>query len=385
MRDDLVEGDLLVQQDRISAVGRISAPPGVLERDLAGYLISPGLIDLQVNGAMGVEVYDGSPRALATVSLAAPPHGCTAILPTMISALEPSYYALFNALRSAAPVDGARILGLHLEGPFINPPYKGAHPESAIRLPNVDEVRRILTAAEGAVRLWTLAPELPASGSTIELLVEEDVVVAAGHTGLTAHDATSWFDDGIGLVTHLFNSMSPLHHREPGIPGAVFDHPTVLFSLIVDGQHVHPAVVRLAWKLARDRLVLITDAAACAGAPDGTYKFGDREVICHDGLPRLPDGTLAGSGLTPLEAVLNLVSFTGCSLPTAITAMTERPAQLLGLSDMGRLEEGMLADFLILEPDGRLHETWIDGRLVYAAGPAEAAPEASQRYTRTGA
>ena len=364
-----VRADLLVIDGVIAGIGTIDPPAGTAEVDLDNRIIAAGLVDIQLNGLMGSEVYQASASALNEMSLAAPRFGCTAFLPTMISASEALYRQLFQNMPHVRPLGGAKLLGIHMEGPYINPAFAGAHSLDAIRKPDLSEARRLLDAADGAIRIWTVAPEMEGGCDLVQLLRAHGVVVAAGHSNLSFEEATACFSQGVQLVTHLFNAMCPLHHRSPGLPGAALSDPRVGFSIIADGTHVHPAVLRLAYRLAPDRLLLITDAAAPTGGEDGTYVVSGREVIYENGLPRLPDGRLAGSGLTALQAVRNLCEFADCTLADAVLTMTARPAALLGCDmEVGRIAEGMPADLIILRESGELEETWIDGLPVYKAG-----------------
>lgn len=364
--DGWLEGDLLLEGERIRAVGRVGGVSAKQDRGLSGALVLPGLIDLQVNGLGGEEVF-GAPRSrLRRILGAAPATGCTGLLLTLVSAPRQIYEQLFRELAGLEEAGGARLLGIHLEGPYVNPEYRGAHPAAFVRPPDVEEARWLLQASGGSVRLWTLAPELPGAGALVELLLEQGVVTAAGHSGLGAEAARDWLDDGVRLVTHLFNAMPRLHHRHPGLAGAALAHPSIHFTLIADGHHVHPDLVRLAARLGEDRLVLITDATAAAAAPPGAYTLAGCRVISRDGRVELPGGRLAGSSLTALHAVRNLASWLGWPLEAAWLAMSERPAALLGREDLGRLVEGALADFVVLDSRGELHETWVGGRRVEA-------------------
>lgn len=366
----ITEGDLLVVGDRVVGVGRVSPPAGLPDRDLAGVMVLPGLIDLQVNGLGGMEVHGADAAALNTITRAAACLGCTSLLFTLIST-EPGGFSRLAAGLEATAVAGARVLGVHVEGPFINPAHPGAHPPDALRVPSRAETADALSLLGRRVRLWTLAPELPGAGEVIQLLREAGVVVAAGHSGLDYEGACRWFGRGVSMVTHLFNAMTGLQHRRPGLAAAALLDHRVRFSIIADGHHAHPAMVRLAQRLGGDRLILVTDAAAPAGAPDGTYTVGGRPVSAKGGVVRLADGTLAGSALGALQAVDNYADFTGLSIAEASVAMTSRPADLLGEWDLGRLGEGALADFLILDEQGNLAETWIRGMPEYAHAVGE--------------
>ncbi|MGD2052083.1 MAG: N-acetylglucosamine-6-phosphate deacetylase [Acidimicrobiia bacterium] len=367
----VVDGDLLIQDRRIAAVGRVSSPPGTPTTDLGGATVLPGLVDLQVNGLGGTEVYRADRAGLVDITRTAARLGCTSLLLTQISGDPESYVELAAAL-GEAPDGGARILGVHLEGPYLDPGHPGAHPRDALRPPNADEARLLLSHFGDRVRVWTLAPELPGAEQVVDLLLESGVVVSAGHSGATFDEARSWFRRGVTLVTHLFNAMSGLDHREPGLAAAALLDAEVSFSVIADGHHASPEMVRLAHRLGRERLILITDAVAPAGAPDGTYTVAGQEVRAADGTVRLPGGRLAGSVLRPLDAVKNLARFTGLSIAEASVAMTSRPADLLGLPELGRLAEGCVADFLVLDDGEELAETWINGRPVHRRPGTEA-------------
>ncbi len=345
-------------------MGRVSPPPGIPAKDVGGATVLPGLIDLQVNGLGGLEVHRANGSTLAEIARTAVRLGCTSLLPTQISAGPEAYVQLAAALASV-PSGGARILGVHIEGPFLDAGHPGAHPQDALRPPSVDETRRLLEYFEGRVRVWTLAPELPGAGEVIGLLVESGVVVSAGHSGVGFDEARSWFRHGVALVTHLFNAMSGLDHREPGLAAAALLDPQVRFSVIADGHHSHPDMVRLAYRIGGERLILITDAVAPAGAPDGAYTVAGQSVESRGGIVRLPNGRLAGSALRAVDAVKNLARYAGVSIAEASIAMTSRPADVLGLPDLGRLSEGCVADLLMLDEDDDLVETWVGGQPVY--------------------
>jgi N-acetylglucosamine-6-phosphate deacetylase len=361
----VVEGDLLITGDRIEGVERIRAGPHTIDRDLEGGLVAPGLIDLQVNGLAGAEVYAATGDVLRVMARHAPSMGCTSFLATMMSAPRALYTKLFSAYAEMPQTTGARMLGIHLEGPYLNPSWRGAHSPEAVRNPSAEEVDGLLGEGDGAVKLWTLAPELPGADDVIDRLIEKNVRVAIGHSAASFSEANRWFDGGVGLVTHLFNAMPAFHHRDPGLVAATLLHPAIYFSVIVDGIHVDPPALDLAYRLGPSRLTLITDATAAAGATAGRCTVAGREVVVEDGAPRLPDGRLAGSALEALQGVRNLAQWTDASLVDALAAMAARPADILGLHDVGRLAEGAFADLLLLDDDGRLLETWVGGRTVH--------------------
>jgi N-acetylglucosamine-6-phosphate deacetylase len=364
--EGLVDGDLLIVGDRIESLGRIRARSGTIDRDVGGLIVGPGLVDLQVNGLAGAEVYDATGEVLRAIARQAPSMGCTSFLATMTSAPRGLYAKLFAAYAETPQTTGARLLGIHLEGPYLNPSWHGAHLSEAVRNPSAEEAGEILRESRGAVKLWTLAPELPGAADLIGCLIEKNVRVAIGHSAASFSEANTCFDNGVGLVTHLFNAMPAFHHRDPGLVGATLLHASIHFSVIADGIHVDPPVLELAYRLAPSRLILITDATAAAGSgPGGRCAVAGRVVTVENGAPRLPDGRLAGSALEALQAVRNLAQWTSASLVDALAAMTARPADVLGLEDVGRLAEGAFADLLLLDDDGRLLETWVGGRPLY--------------------
>lgn len=370
--DRTCRGDLLIIGNRIGGVGSFDVPAGSAGVDLAGKTVAPGLVDLQLNGFAGVEVYEATPEALQAIVEELPRTGCTSVLLTMISAPRARYDALFDALETLEnePASGARVLGLHLEGPYLNRAHAGAHPPAELRPPDLGEARDLLDRADGRIKMWTIAPELPGSDALIELLLERGVVVAAGHSALTYAQARTCFGRGVSFVTHLFNAMTPFHHREIGLPGAALFDSRVHFGLVADGHHVSPSAVKLVTALAASRLILVTDAVAAAGMSNGDFLVGGIPGRLDAGVVRRPDGRLAGSSITALESVRNLADWGELSMADVLVAMSARPADILDRPDLGRLEAGALADLLVLDGEDELCETWIDGRRVFAGETA---------------
>jgi len=359
-------GTILIEGEKISAVSR-----GPLEADeildVGGGFLAPGFVDLQVNGAFGVDVI-AHPRSLDKLSAKLLLTGVTSYLPTIISLPLDRYPALLPDISLDASA-GAEPLGIHLEGPFINPAKKGAHPEENVSPPDAGALEAMTESA--SVRMVTLAPEMPGARKLTEAAAGRGVVVSLGHSNATFEEATDALDSGVRSVTHLFNAMSPLHHRDPGLPGAALVHGEAVCGIIADGRHVHPGMVRLAYeKLGVDRLYLVTDAMAAAGMGPGEYVLGERRVRMSDGVPRLENGTLAGSVLQMDEALRNALSFTGCSLPEAARMAATTPAMLLGEEGRkGRLAAGCDADVVALSPDLEVEAVWSRGRLKYSRRP----------------
>jgi N-acetylglucosamine-6-phosphate deacetylase len=333
-----------------------------------GLLAWPGFIDLQINGAAGHDL-TAEPDSIWAVGAALPRYGVTRFLPTIVSApLEVAERAR-GALLAGPPEGyaGATPLGLHLEGPFLSPERVGAHDPAALRLPN--DVDRSVVAGwspDSGVRMLTLAPELPGALELVRELTNHGVVVSAGHSSASWDEARAGFDAGIRSVTHLFNAMAALDHREPGLAGAALADPRVTVGLIADGIHVHPGMVSLVQRLVGPaRLALVTDAIAALGMGPGRYRLGTQLVTCDEESARLEDGVLAGSVLTLDRAVRNLVEFAGCSMEDAVAAVTDVPARLLGLDPL--LRTGSDANLTLLTPAGSIAATIIGGRVAFTA------------------
>ncbi len=330
-------------------------------------LILPGFVDLQVNGALGVDVASESSR-LPELSRALLSTGTTSYLPTVISSPEGIYEEALPAIDAATsnPTSGAEVLGVHLEGPFINLEKRGAHAAAHVLRPDAELLCRLLDL--GPVRVVTLAPELDGAGELIALAADRGVVVSAGHSDVAFEPAYGALDGRVAGVTHLFNAMSALHHREPGLPGAAFAHPRAVCGLISDGLHVHPEMVGLAFRmLGPDRLCLVTDAIAATGMVKGEYRLATRTVYVEGGVPKLGSGAIAGSVLTMREAFKNILAFTGCTIPEAARMASTSPARLIGEgSRKGRLVPGYDADVTILAPDLTVQSVWLCGEQTYS-------------------
>ena len=338
--------------------------------DFGEALILPGFVDLQVNGAFGVDVATESSR-LSDLSGDLLSTGTTSYLPTVISSPEGLYEEALPAIEaetSAGSSPGAEVLGVHLEGPFISLGKRGAHAAAHVLRPDAELLGRLLDL--GPVRMITLAPELDGADDLMALAANRGVVVSAGHSDVAFEPAYGALDGRVAGVTHLFNAMSPMHHREPGLPGAAFAHPRAVCGLIADGLHVHPEMVGLAFRmLGPDRLCLVTDAIAAAGMEEGEYRLATRTVYVQGGVPKLGSGSLAGSVLTMHEAFKNVLAFTGCTVPEATRMASTSPARLIGEGRRkGRLVPGYDADATVLAPDLSVEAVWQSGELVYSGG-----------------
>ena len=360
--------DVLIADGRIIAVDTAGAPPpaGAEVRHAAGLLLAPGFIDLQVNGGFGLD-FTADPATIWDVAAALPRFGVTSFLPTIITSPLGVPQVAQRVLAGGPPADwrGARPLGLHLEGPFLNPGKKGAHNPAYLRQPSAADING--WSPETGVRLVTLAPELPWARQAIAELARRGVVVSAGHSMASYEAAEVGFTAGARYSTHLFNAMPTLYHREPGLVAAALADPHVTVGLIPDGLHVHPALVKLVWQLlGRDRLNLVTDAMAAMGMSPGEYLLGDYQVTVDGTSARLPDGTLAGCVFS-LDAILRaLRAYTGASLADTLATVTTTPARLLGVDDrLGLLRPGAAADLVLMTPNGDIIQTIVAGKLLY--------------------
>jgi N-acetylglucosamine-6-phosphate deacetylase len=337
--------------------------------DAAGLLVVPGFVDLQCNGAAGVDITT-EPEGLWDVAAALPRWGVTAWLPTIVTAPATMRARALETLRSgprrwSGERPFAVPLGLHLEGPFLAPERRGAHPAEHLRSPDPALVADEGWSRQAGVALVTLAPELPRALDVVGDLVAAGVVVSAGHSSASADQATMAIDAGITAVTHLFNAMGPLHHRDPGLAGVALTDERVRVGAIADGLHLHPAAVALAARALGERLCLVTDAVAALGMPAGRVPLGVLEAFATADGVRLADGTLAGSDLSLDRAVRNLMAFAGVSLPTALSAVTASPAGLLGHDDRGVIGPGAVGDLVLLDPAGEVVATVIGGRVAF--------------------
>ena len=365
----LEPGYVVTSGDRITAAGQ-GTPPGTPDVELAAGVLVPGLVDLQVNGYFGVEMQAAEPAAWATVAGRLPQTGCTAFLPTFITAPIKRLATALGFVAEYLPErrwGGARVLGVHLEGPFISPARRGAHNRDWIVPPAPGAVGELLAAGAGLVRLVTLAPEVDGGLAAVRQLAGAGVLVSVGHSNAAAAQVAAAASAGARMVTHLFNAQPSIKSREPGVAGQALADPRLTSGLIMDTHHVSPANCTLAFAAAPGRIALVTDAAACAGMPPGEYLLGGEPITLPpgDGVPpRRADGGLAGSALRMDRAVANMVA-AGASLAAAVAAASRVPADLIGRPDLGRLAPGAAADLVWLDDDLRAAATWIDGERVY--------------------
>lgn len=365
--DRLVRSGAVVVRDGVvhEVLDRVPASDSDHVRLTSGVLTA-GMVDLQVNGCFGVDFADATPTGWSLARRALARTGVTSFLPTAITAPIEDLVAFVGQVVAERDREGAydeaRILGAHLEGPFLSPLHAGAHEPTLMIGPRDDDVDRLLSLGRGAVAAVTIAPEIPGAERAIRRLHDAGAVVSVGHSDATAEQVHGAADAGASMITHVFNAQRGLHHREPGVPGAAFDDTRFRLGLIADLHHVAGPVVRLVFTAAPDRVVLVTDAVAAMGMPPGTYALsGEPAVVDSPGAPpRRLDGTLAGSSLSLDQAVRNVVGL-GIPVSTALLAATRTPADVVGRADLGRLEVGAAADLVWWDDELRPQRTWIGG------------------------
>jgi N-acetylglucosamine-6-phosphate deacetylase len=356
---------------RVATVGA-GPPPSKPDLRLPDGVLVPGLVDLQVNGYFGVELAATDRADWLMVAHRLAETGTTAFMPTFITSPLDD---LAEALRRAAGLyakladgsQGARVLGVHAEGPFISPRRPGAHNPEWIVDPDPVAVGMLLEAGSGHLRMVTMAPELDGALAAVKQFTAAGVLVSVGHSDATAQQVSAAARGGASMVTHLFNAQRPMHHRDPGVVGQALADSRLTSSLIADLHHVSGQVAAIAFAAAPGRICLITDAAACAGMPPGRYVLGGEPIDLAEGdgtPPVRSDGTIAGSALRMDSAVANLVA-TGVGLAEAVAAATRIPADQIGRTDLGRIAPGAAADLAWLSDNLRTQATWVGGRQLY--------------------
>ena len=351
----IVAGDVAIEHGQIDAIGL--SPAG--DHGLA----VPGFVDVQINGFDGVDFTTAEPEDYEHVARELAATGVTAFQPTLISLPAADYVSALHRIVGMS-TRTARIIGMHLEGPFLAPQRCGAHDPANMIDPDPDLARQFIEA--GPFTYATVAPELPGALDLIARLAAVGIVVALGHTDADAATANAAFDRGARSVTHIFGAQRPWRHRDPGISGAALVRNDVYITAIVDGIHLAAEATMLAANAAGERFVLITDAIAAAGQPDGEYVLGDRTVILSDGACRLANGTLAGSALTMDQAVRNMIDL-GFSPTRSIAAATSAPAALMNRPDLGSIEPGSAADVCVLDGSFNVIRTLVGGTETFVA------------------
>jgi N-acetylglucosamine-6-phosphate deacetylase len=347
----LIDHAVLIDQERISDIVPVSQLSADLKTvDLAGAGVAPGFIDLQLNGCGGVMFNDAiTTETLETMYRTNLKSGTTSYLPTLITSSDQAMLEALDLVSYYRQHNPNTVLGLHLEGPYLNLKRKGIHDPAYIRQPDRAMLKQIAAAGSSVTKIVTLAVEQVAPGD-IKLLSEQGIVVSAGHTDATYEQAQTGFNSGVRMVTHLFNAMSPWLGRSPGMVGAVFNHDQVYAGIIADGYHVHYASIELAQKIKQDKLILVTDATPPVGTQITSFQIGGQTVFYKDGKCVSADGTLGGSALTMIEAVANCVRYVNVPLAEALRMASFYPAQAIRLDhQLGKIAPGYLANLAIFD------------------------------------
>ena len=316
--------------------------------DAEGLLVLPGLVDIHSHGAAGEDFSDGNPEGLKKILQYEKRCGITSYCPTSMTFPKERLRQIFASIKGAQTEDGATVVGINMEGPFLDPAKKGAHVEKWIAAPDVAFVRELNQDADGLVRLVTLAPNMEGAEEFIKEMHEE-VCISLGHTAADYDCASRAMKLGAHHVTHLYNAMQPFGHRAPGLIGAAMDDPECMVELICDGYHIHPSAIRAAFRLfGPERVILISDSMRATGMENGTYELGGQEVTVKDRKAVLKDGTLAGSATNLYGCMCKAVEF-GIPLEQAIMAATANPARSIGIFDrVGSIRIGKQADLLLV-------------------------------------
>ena len=368
LKDRLLDGKALVFNEKIKGFfDAENIPEGADTIDAAGAYVSPGLIDIHIHGCFGEDASDGDEAGIIKMSKGLAQTGVTAWLPTTMTVPPPQIKKAFAAIRAARSKNGshngAAVLGANMEGPYLNKKRKGAHIEEYLLMPDAEFIRE----NSDVMRLVTIAPEIDNDFRAIRAASEAGVTVSIGHSDADYETAAAGMANGIKHATHLFNAMSPLNHRDPGVVGAALTH-GITVELIADTFHIHRELFDLLYKIKKNKLILITDSVRAGGLPDGEYDLGGQRIVLRGIECRLPDGTIAGSVLTMMGAVKNMSVNTGVPLHEIIACASLYPARVVGADgSKGSLETGKDADITIFGGDFGIIKTIIGGRVVYEA------------------
>ncbi|MCJ7580265.1 MAG: N-acetylglucosamine-6-phosphate deacetylase [Candidatus Aminicenantes bacterium] len=369
----LSRGIVVVESERILSVsdlGKASGDSGFEIVDLGENFIAPGFIDLHLHGALGKDILDADVKGLKVISSFQARHGVTGFVGATMSTSFDFLVRAVEAVKAAQALSlESEILGVYIEGPFINVNKKGAHNSQFVGNLDEEEIERILEVLNGLTAIVPFAPEIPQHMNLIQKFKKRGVIAAIGHSNATYSQANESFKAGVSHATHLFNAMRDFHHREPGVVGAVLDSKTVTSEIVADGVHVHPASIRIALaQMGVDRICLVTDSFKASGLGDGVYEFGNSQVFVEgEKAVLLESNTLAGSVLPLNRAMKNILDWCELSVPEVVKMVTVNPARILGLEDrIGCLKEGHQANLVMFDEEFNIKKTILKGREVYS-------------------
>jgi len=361
------EVDVRIENGKIAEIGKNLSGDEV--KDISGLMLLPGLIDEHFHGANGYGTLGATPEDFVKIAEFEATNGVTTITPALSSYPDDIVYSCIEAIKEAMSRDikGSRLLGLHLEGPFLSEQYRGAHVVANLKNPTVERLSGFLAAAEGCAKVLTVAPELEGAIDTIKYAKSQGLVVEIGHSAATYEEATAAIDAGATISTHTFNAMIPLNHRNPGILGAVLTDDRVRCEVMADLGHVAAPIVKLIYKAKGvDGVNIVSDSTRFAGYPDGEYLEADKKYIIKKGIAYLESGTITGSAYTVFDGVRNCVKELGIPLEDAIKMASYNPAASLGIAhETGSIAEGKRADFFLMTEKFEIKETYCEGRRVY--------------------
>lgn len=375
-KEVIEDGAILIADGRIVAIDKtcvLRIPPDATVLDVHGMVVAPGFIDAHAHGGGGYDFMESTPEQIGAILRWMASTGVTGVLATVATARLEEQVRIVKLLREACErnMPGAAILGIHLEGPYIHQGKRGAQPEQGIRLPSIAEMEELIEISGGTIKLVTLAPELPGALELVRFLHQQKIIASVGHSDATYEQTVAAAEAGVTRATHLFNSMRGLHHRAPGIVGAVLVRDDMYAEIILDGIHLHPAIAQLVLRAKGfERVVLITDATQAAGLGEGVYvRPGNRKITVKDGAARLDSGTLAGSVLTMDKAVSNAVRWLGLPLTKALAMASQVAAESLGLQQSkGVIAPGKDADLVVFKDDVHIWLTMVKGQIIYQRG-----------------